>query len=106
MSEVEWQQIVVDLAHRLGWRHNFTRRSIGKGRRWTTATSCRGWPDLTLWSPRHGRVVFAELKSDTGRVEPEQEDVLASLRAAGAEAYVWRPADLEDVARVLQGRAA
>lgn len=101
MTEAEWQAQVVQLAGMLGWRHNHTRRAVGKNRRWATATSCVGWPDLTLWHERQRRFIFAELKSDKGRTTMEQDDVLASLRAAGAEVYVWRPADLDDVAAIL-----
>lgn len=102
LSEAEFQAQLLELAHLLGWRHNFTRRSIGKGRKWTTATSCIGWPDLTLWSERRHRLVLAELKSDTGRVTTEQQEVLASLRTAGVEAYLWRPGDWDEIERVLR----
>lgn len=98
VSEKEWQAQVIDLADKLGWTHLHVRRSIGKGRRWTTATNLDGWPDLTLIrpTPEHdGEIVFVELKSETGKVEPEQEAVHDLLRRAGHDVYVWRPSDLE-----------
>ena len=104
MTEAEWQEQVVDLARICGWRTMHVRRSIGKGRRWTTSTSVVGWPDLVLWRP--GRIVAAELKSNTGQVTEDQAAVLASLEAAGMETYVWRPGDLDEVASVLGRRAA
>jgi hypothetical protein len=106
ITEAEWQQQVVDLAHMLGWRHNHTRRSIGRGRSWTTATSVIGWPDLVMWSEAQRRVLYVELKSETGKLSFEQDIVLDSLRAAGCETFVWRPSDLEQVRDVLQGVAA
>ncbi len=102
-TEAEFQQQVIELAHLLGWRHNFTRRSIGKGRKWVTATSVVGWPDLTLWSERQRRIAFAELKRQDGKVTPDQEAVLASLAAAGIEVYVWRPSDWDEIAATLRG---
>ncbi len=49
--------------------------------------SVRGWPD---WSIRGARgVIFRELKSQRGRVEPDQQ---AWLDALGGD--VWRPSDL------------
>lgn len=102
IGEAEWQQQVIDLAHALGWKHLHVRRSIGKGRKWVTATNVP-WPDLTLWSERQRRLIVAELKTDRGKATPGQEEVLWSLAAAGVECHVWRPADLDEVQRVLQG---
>lgn len=95
-TETEWQAQIVELAHTLGWRHLHVRRSIGKANKWQTTTNVTGWPDLLLWSPRQpGRHIAAELKSTTGKLTPEQEQVLADLAAAGFETYVWRPDDLD-----------
>lgn len=102
ISESAWQQQVIDLAHALGWKHLHVRRSIGKGRRWTTATNIP-WPDLTLWNERQQRVIFAELKTDTGSLTDGQEKTLESLNRAGAETYIWRPRHLDVVHRILRG---
>lgn len=103
ISEADFQAQVIELAHWLGWEHMHVRRSIGKGRKWTTATNVVGWPDLTLWHHRHG-FVFAELKAENGRATAEQVAVLGSLQAAGAVAVVWRPSDLDgSVLRILRG---
>jgi hypothetical protein len=101
VTETEWQQQVIQLAHLLGWKHNYTRRSIGKGHQWVTATSTVGWPDLTMWHEDQHRVIFAELKTEKGKLAPEQGVVLRSLAAAGAEVYVWRPSDLDHVQETL-----
>ena len=103
ITETEWQAQLLDLAHALGWRHLHVRRSIGKGNKWQTTTNVIGWPDLLLWSPRQpGRHIAAELKTATGVLKPEQEQVLADLAAAGFETYVWRPADLDEVIFTLR----
>lgn len=98
-SEAEWQAQVVQLANMGGWRHMHVRRTIGKGNRWTTGTSVAGWPDLTLW--KADRLIFAELKTDKGKVTADQRAILDSLEAAGADVYVWRPSDADHVAQVL-----
>ena len=103
ITEAEFQQQVIDLAHLYGWHVNHTRRSIGKHGRWVTATSCRGFPDLTTWNPRQLRFLFAELKTEKGRVTPDQHDVLASMAETGIEVYVWRPSDFDVIQAVLKG---
>lgn len=56
--------------------------------------SARGFPDLVIVGP--GGILFRELKTETGRLSREQTEVLARLTTAGADAAVWRPADLTD----------
>lgn len=102
ISEAEFQAQVVELAGILGWRVMHVRSSIGKGKRWTTATSVVGWLDLFLWHSRHG-VLARELKSDTGKVTPEQAEVIQSLNEAGVNAGVWRPSDWDEIQRTLSG---
>lgn len=102
ITEADWQQQVIDLAHAYHWRHLHVRRSIGKGRKWVTATNVVGWPDLFLWNERQHRVLAAELKAQDGAVTAEQLEVLASLAGAGVETHVWRPSDLDQVHAVLK----
>ncbi len=63
--------------------------------------SVKGFPDCCFARRSDGRLIFAELKSDHGRLTPEQEMWLAVLRATEAEIYVWRPCDWADVERIL-----
>lgn len=100
-SHEQWQGQVVQLAGTLGWEHLHVRRSIGKGKRWVTATNVKGWPDLFLWHPIQGRVMAAELKVGKDTLTVEQRLVLRSLEAAGIPTYVWRPEDLEAVLVLL-----
>lgn len=44
MTEADWQGQVIDLAHAYQWRHLHVRRTIGKGKKWVTATNVAGWP--------------------------------------------------------------
>jgi len=103
MSEQVWQQQFVQLAGYLGWKHLHVRRSLGRGRKWVTATNIDGWPDLHLWHETIQRAIYVELKSEAGRLRPQQIDVLGSLTRAGQEVYVLKPSDLELARRILSG---
>ena len=92
-TEAQFQTWVSRIARQAGWMVYHTKLSWG---------STKGFPDLVLL--RAGRLIFAELKSDHGCASPEQERWLAELRATGAEVYLWRPAQVEDVFRCLTAR--
>lgn len=59
------------------------------------------WPDLTLIRGR--RVVFAELKTERGKLGPRQREMIADLEAIGAEVYVWRPSMWPAIEAALRG---
>jgi hypothetical protein len=115
LTEAQFQEQVLHIAELYGWLAYHTRDSRG---------SQPGFPDLVLL--RSPELIFAELKSATGRARPDQvkwlahltdlatetESVLCAAAAAGAnsslaiETAVWRPADFDDiVARLSRGRA-
>ncbi len=107
MTHEELQQQVIDLAHLLGWHHLHVRRSIGKGRRWVTATNVVGWPDLLLWSFRQpGRHVAVEVKVPPDKLRPEQESCLEDLAASGFETFVVTPDTVDALADLLSRRSA
>lgn len=106
VTEAEFQAQVLDLARVFGWRVMHVRRSVGRrngAAGWQTTTSIKGWPDLFLFHPKQGRHLAAELKADGGKLRPEQVQVLADLELSGVPAYVWRPSDFDDIARLLRG---
>ena len=83
MTEKALQTAVIDLAKWSGWmvwHDNDSRRNSP------------GWPDLVLVHTRTGRMVFAELKSEVGRVRPEQH-LWLRLLGMRHETYIWRPSD-------------
>lgn len=59
-----------------------------------------GFPDLVL--VKRPRVIFAELKSDRGKLTEAQRAWIDELRACGQEAYVFRPRDWKTIERVLR----
>lgn len=86
MSERQLQSHVIELARLLGYRYYHT---------YDSRRSVPGFPDLVLAHPRSGALIFAELKSDSGKVTPDQDVWLRVLGVRGV-AFVWRPADLRD----------
>jgi hypothetical protein len=97
MSEAQLQQMVIDLARWLGFLHfhdNDPRRNRA------------GFPDLVLLHTVTGRLIFVELKSEKGRLRPEQDTWMSKL-GIHHEAYVWRPAHWNDgvIRQILSERA-
>ncbi|MBI3978670.1 MAG: VRR-NUC domain-containing protein [Chloroflexi bacterium] len=104
LSEDEFRQQIHDLAGILGWSWMFVKPLRAAGGIWKTPTFGplgKGWPDDTLVHPVKRRIVFAEVKKELGKVEPDQERVHAFLRRAGFEVYVWRPSDIASIQEVL-----
>jgi hypothetical protein len=96
VSEKALLEQVRQLARMLGWMTYHPHLS-----RWSE----RGFPDVTLVKPP--RLVFLELKSQTGRVSTEQAEWLAALNACdGIVARVIRPSDFDDVVAILRGDPA
>ncbi len=84
MTEAQLQRAVIDLTRWLG----LLAFHSTDARRDTSA----GFPDLVISGV--GGVLYRELKSDTGRLRPEQMTWLSTLHLGGADAAVWRPADM------------
>jgi hypothetical protein len=92
VSERDLTAYVRDLAQLFGYRRYHT---------WLAKHSPAGFPDEVL--VRGSRLIFAELKSERGKVSPEQEAWLEALRhVAGVEVYVWRPIDMDAIPGILR----
>ncbi len=101
ITEAQWQKTVTDLAELFRWRwyHAPENRPVA-GRNGTYVQNVRnGFPDLVL--VKGDRLIFAELKRETGTYGPNQEDWLRALAGAHAEVYTWRPRDLAEVREIL-----
>ena len=91
LTEKDFQQQVVDAAHLFGWWvfHDYDARKNEPG-----------FPDLVLIRPP--RVLFLELKRETGRCTRAQEKVLGMLdECPGVEAGVVRPSGLKHLLQQL-----
>lgn len=98
ITEKDWQNTVTVLLTAYGWRwwHGADNRPGLNGR---VQNIKAGLPDII--AARGDRLIFAELKRETGKTTPEQDIALTALGAAGAETYVWRPRDISVVRKVL-----
>ena len=61
-----------------------------------------GWPDLAIVTA-DSRFLVAELKRQKGKLRPEQVATLTALTQAGVACYVWRPLDVDEIIRILEG---
>lgn len=104
LTHEEFQSQVVEAARLMKWNHLHVRRTIGRGKKWVTATNRDGWPDLLLWHAEHGFVAI-ELKVGKDKPTPEQLQVLDELARAGARTLVAYPSDWDRVEAVLRGAA-
>jgi len=86
MNEAQLLAAVRRLAQLRGWMTYHTHDS---------RRSEPGFPDLVMVSARQRRVLYAELKTATGKTTAAQDQWIAALAAAGVEVYLWRPADLQ-----------
>ena len=96
VTEKDFQQQIVDLARLLRWRVYHTHDS---------RPSAPGFPDLVLVKGR--QCIFAEVKTETGRITVEQKkwmDALAEVR--GHSVIVWRPSCWRDIEAALKGGPA
>lgn len=91
--EAEFQSEVIRWATKFGWMHYHNPDS---------RRSTPGFPDLVLLHPDVGRLLFAEMKTEKGRVRPAQERWLDGLTNAGQQTALWRPSQLHDVIDALR----
>lgn len=102
-SETSFQTAVLDFAKLRGWMCAHFRPARTNGGWKTPVQGDAGFVDIVFCRPP--RIVFAELKSDKGRMEPAQEKWVYRLAQSGGElvdTYVWRPSDWPEVEAALQ----
>ena len=111
MNERQFTAAVLEAAERFGWlRAHFhdSRREVVRRdgtRLYVGDRAAAGFPDLILCKPP---VVLAiELKSEKGRVSPEQKGWLTALgESVDIRSFVFRPKDMVEIVRLLSdGRA-
>ena len=109
VTEADFLRSVIDLAHLCGWEsyHPRAGRTLDSWRTPGMGSMAKGFPDLVLAHPDQHRLLFIELKTDTGRHTVDQERVLDLLaRVAtdcrGVEVYTFRPRDWESLEAVLR----
>lgn len=98
ITEKDFLAQVRQLAKLLGWEvyHPFLSK-------WSE----RGFPDLTLIKDcgETARLVFAELKTEKGKLTEDQMKWQVMLaKVEGIEVYVWRPSDFDNIAKILRSK--
>ena len=92
-TEADLREQIRTLCKLYGWLMYFT---------WNSRNSPSGFPDLVLVNPQQKRIIFAELKTERGRISIRQFEWLKSLADCGQEAYTWRPDDINRITWLLQ----
>ena len=93
MKEEAFRQQVRQVARMYGWTMQY--------HTYNSRRSDPGWPDEVLIHPLRHRAIFAELKTDTGKLTSGQRAWLTSLAACGLETALWRPKDLDKIVAIL-----
>lgn len=109
INEAAFQSTVLEVARLYGWHVHHTRAVQIRPGRWATPLQgVAGFPDLVLakapTARSRGGVIFAELKTATGRLSDTQTEWISRLDAGGAEVYVWRPRDINFIRTRLEGK--
>lgn len=94
-SEAAFQMKVIQLAGFCGWSAYHPPDNRPSGNTGRVQKVAPGWPDLVLWRPPE--IMVAELKTEKGKVRPDQRIVLDQLAACGIEVHVWRPSDWAEI---------
>ena len=100
VSERVFQDQVEHIARMNGWQVFHPAPHQVRAGVWRT--DGQGFPDLVLAHPERG-LIFAELKTERGNVSPAQK-IWARALIAHAEWYLWRPSQLELIAKRLGSR--
>ncbi len=90
LTEKQFQAQVIELARYCGWLLYHT---------YDSRRSTPGFPDLVL--ARDNRIIFAELKTEKGRISAAQKEWAEKLTKTPAEYYLWRPSDWESIEKIL-----
>jgi hypothetical protein len=103
LSESQFQGQVQELATLYGWEYMHIRPGLNQRGAWRTpisGTLGAGWPDLIL--VRGNQMIFAELKSEKGKLTAAQVTVLNALEATGCKVFCWKPSDWDSVVEALR----
>jgi VRR-NUC domain len=92
ITEKQFQAQFLELAGWLGWLayHDYDSRK-----------NSPGFLDTVL--AKRGRIIFAELKSEKGKLRPQQKIWYEILKTCpGIEVYVWKPSQWDEIVETLK----
>lgn len=108
ISEKDFLKQVIDLAHIYHWKVAHFRPAMTKhGWRTPVQADGKGFPDLILVRIKDGRMIIAEVKTEKGKLTPEQEEwkeffLAVDYENRTVEAYIWRPSDFQNIVEILK----
>lgn len=70
-----------------GWRVYHT---------WNSMRSAKGFPDIVALHPKRKKPLVVELKTETGKLTPEQEEWLALFSDCGVDTWLLRPSMFDE----------
>ena len=96
LSETDFQNTIIEVAELHRWLVYHTHDS---------RRSAPGFPDLTM--VRDGMLIFAELKTEKGKLTEDQAQWIAELdnvrlRTGATRVFLWRPSDWKEIEEVLR----
>jgi len=109
ISETAFATQVEHLLRQYGWRFMHIKPSVMQSGRWASSMNPegKGYPDYT--AVRRGRLLFIELKSERGKISPDQEEWLDDLINVARhtnfqeiQVYEWRPHMVEEISEILR----
>ena len=96
LSEKQFERQVKDCAKLFSWLYYHTHRS---------QFSPAGFPDCVFATGDRRvpePVIYAELKSEKGKLSEDQRRWLYVLARAGERVFVWKPSSLDQIIQVLR----
>ena len=101
MTEAAFKNSIIDIATRYGWFVHHDLPAMNRRGQWATHVQGNtGFPDLVLLNAK-GVLVFAELKTDIGRLSKQQEQWLDRLDLSACIVQVWRPNQMPTIIKFL-----
>lgn len=100
VSEKDFQATVIKAAWMAGWKYYHPPDNKPNAAGWSQKIVA-GFPDLVLVKPP--KMMFVELKRETGETTEEQDEWLQAFRDCGIVSYVWRPSQIVEILKILRG---
>ena len=101
ISEADFSSQVEGMLDMFGWRWTHSRPGRTKDSWRTPISGHKGFPDYV--AVKDGRLLFIELKSNIGKLSPEQQEWIDAIRDSGHLCYLWRPRDSDTAEQILRG---
>ena len=102
ITEKDFSSQIESLLNIFGW-HWCHFRPARTEHGWRTALSGhKGFLDYIATKPP--RLLIFELKSEKGKVSSEQQEWIDLLKqCTGAEVYLWKPSQIDEIVEILRG---